>query len=174
MQTAEGPRALRGNRLRPHVRKSRAQPSESELPRQFVAYGIVGVAGTLVDVGVFWLLLRAGVWTPAAVTIAFFTATAMQFFFNRRWSFRAFHRPASVQAPEYAIITFINWLLAVAIVEIGVSKLHLSPLEAKVLSIPPTAIAGFVGNRYITFGAGIAETLRRARRARDKRQGGVR
>ncbi len=149
--------------------------SENEIPRQFVAYGVVGVAGTLLDVGLFWLLVRAGVWTPVAVTLAFFIATAAQFFVNRRWSFRAFHRPASVQAPEYAIITLVNWLLALAIVEIGIAWLHLSPLQAKALSIPPTAIAGFLGNRYLTFGAGIPATFRRhAGRTRARRRGGVR
>jgi putative flippase GtrA len=176
MRLAEGPRRLRQNPFRPQVRKSRSRPhSESEIPRQFVAYGVVGVAGTLLDVGLFWILVRAGLWTPAAVTLAFFTATAVQFFFNRHWSFRAFHRPASVQASEYAIITLVNWLLALAIVEMGVAWLHLSPLLAKALSIPPTAIAGFVGNRYLTFGAGISETFRRrAERTRGKRKGGVR
>lgn len=151
------------------------QPSRTELPRQFAAYGVVGVAGTLLDVGLFWLLVRAGLWTPAAVTVAFFTATALQFFLNRHWSFRAFHRPASVQATDYVIITLINWLLALAIVEIGVAWLHCTPILAKALSIPPTAIAGFLGNRYLTFGSGIGATLRRhAGSVRARRRGGVR
>lgn len=176
MRPREGPHRSRQNPLRPEVSTPTSRsPSQSELPRQFLAYGVVGVAGTLLDVGLFWLLVRAGVSTPAAVTLAFFTATAAQFYANRQWSFRAFHRPASVQAPEYAIITLVNWLLALAIVEIGIAGLHLSPLLAKVLSIPPTALAGFVGNRYLTFGAGIRETLRRrSGDARSKRRGGVR
>ena len=32
-------------------------------------------------------------------------------------------------------------------------------LVAKAASIPPTAIAGFVGNRYLTFGPGLRKTI---------------
>lgn len=145
------------------------------LQRQFVAYGVVGVAGTLIDVGLFWLLVRASVWTPAAVTLAFLTATAVQFFLNRHWSFRAFHRPAGIQAPEYAIVTIVTLLLTIAIVESAIAWVHVSPITAKALSIPPTAIVGFVANRHLTFGAGMRAALRRlALTIRSKGRGGVR
>lgn len=145
-----------------------------EMSRQFLAYGTVGAVGTLLDVALFWLLVHACAPTAAAVTLAFFAATAAQFFANRQWSFRAFHRAASVQAPEYVFITLVNWLLALAIVEFATLRLHFSPLEAKALSIPPTAILGFLANRYFTFGAGIRETLRRRLREESvKRRGGV-
>jgi putative flippase GtrA len=122
-----------------------------ELVRQVVAYGIVGVFGTLLDLGLFSALVRLGAYIPLAVTLAFFGATAAQFALNRQWSFRAYHRPAIVQAPIYAIVTFVNWLLALALVEIGIRYLHLSPIAAKAVSIPPTALIGFVANRYLTF-----------------------
>ena len=131
----------------------------SDVSRQFSAYAVVGVVGTLLDVGLFATFLRLGLSTWVAVTLAFFLATAMQFFFNRQWSFRAFHRPAIVQAPVYVILTIVNWLVALAIVEIGVATFHLDPLVAKAASIPPTAIAGFVGNRYLTFGPGLRKTI---------------
>lgn len=140
-----------------------------DVPRQFVAYAVVGVVGTLLDVGLFWTFLRLGVWTALAVTLAFFLATAVQFFLNRQWSFRAVHRPAIVQAPVYVIVTIVNWLIALAIVEIGTATFHLAPLVAKAISIPPTALAGFVGNRYLTFGPGMRQTVRAMKQTRAKR-----
>ena len=125
-----------------------------DISRQFTAYAIVGLAGTVLDLSLFACFVKLGVWTPLAVTAAFFVATAAQFVANRNWSFRALHRPAIAQAPVYAIVTFVNWLLAVAIVEAGVARLHLAPLIAKALSIPPTALLGFIANRYLTFGPG--------------------
>lgn len=127
----------------------------SDIPRQFTAYAIVGLGGTLLDLFLFWCLVKLAVWTSVAVTAAFFIATAAQFVANRNWSFRALHRPALAQAPVYAIVTFVNWLLALAIVETGVARFHLTPLAAKALSIPPVALAGFIANRYLTFGAGL-------------------
>ena len=136
-------------------RKPTAPPvtrTSREFMRQIVAYGIVGVFGTLLDVGLFSALVRLGAWVPLAVTLAFFGATAAQFVLNRQWSFRAFHRPAIAQAPVYAIVTFVNWLLALVLVEAGIQALHLSPIGAKAFSILPTALLGFVANRYLTFG----------------------
>lgn len=141
----------------------------SDVSRQFAAYAVVGVAGTLLDVGLFATFLRLGLRTPVAVTLAFFLATALQFFLNRQWSFRAFHRAAIVQAPVYAIVTIVNWLIALAIVEIGVATFHLDPLVAKAVSIPPTAIAGFLGNRYLTFGPGLRKTIGTITQTRRKR-----
>ena len=140
-----------------------------------MAYAVVGIIGTVLDVVAFWALARLGVWIPLAVTLAFFGATAAQFVFNRRWSFRAYHRPAIVQAPVYAIVTFVNWLLALVLVEAGIGLLHLSPIAAKIFSIPPTALVGFVANRYLTFGIGVQATFERfANRVRTKDRGGVR
>ncbi|MGA8535560.1 MAG: GtrA family protein [Candidatus Tumulicola sp.] len=146
-----------------------------EVVRQLTAYAVVGVIGTVLDVALFWVLVRLGVWIPLAVTLAFFGATAAQFVLNRHWSFRASHRPAIVQVPIYAIVTFVNLLLTLALVEAGIGLLHLSPIAAKVFSIPPTALVGFVANRYLTFGIGVRATFERlANHVRMKDRGGVR
>jgi putative flippase GtrA len=126
---------------------------KSELPRQFVRYGLVGIVGTLLDFALLWALLHVRVWSPLAVTAAYGLATGVQFFLNRHWSFRATSGAVIPQAGTYAVITVINWLVALVFVEAGTSVFHLAPLVAKALSIPPSAVVGFLGNRYVTFGA---------------------
>jgi putative flippase GtrA len=123
------------------------------LIRQFTLYAIVGVIGTLVDLALFWVLVRAGVSAAISVTVAYFVATAAQFFLNRQYSFQAFDRAVLHQMGLYAGVTIASWLVALVVVEAGISFFHLAPLAAKVLSIPPTAIVGFLGNRYLTFAA---------------------
>ena len=123
-----------------------------ELPRQFARYAVVGAFGTLLDVLLFWALIQLHVWTAVAVTAAFFLATAAQFFLNRHWSFRSFHRSVIVQAKTYTLVTIANWIVALLFVEAGTNLFHLSPLVAKALSIPPSGVLGFIANRYLTFG----------------------
>jgi putative flippase GtrA len=123
----------------------------------------VGAGATALDFGLFWLLVRAHVLVALAVTIAYFLATAAQFFVNRHWTFQAFDRAAGSQARTYAVIVLVSWLVAVGCVEFGVRWLGLSPLLAKAVSIPPSAIVGFAGNRYLTFGPGIRATWRSLR-----------
>lgn len=122
------------------------------LSRQALSYAAIGVTGTLLDVTLFGLLVRAGTWVPAAVTITFFLATALQFFLNRHWSFRATQQPASAQALPYAVVTLAAWLLTVLLVEMGTRLIHATPLVSKILSIPPVGMLSFIANRYWTFG----------------------
>jgi putative flippase GtrA len=134
--------------------------SPAELPRQVAFYVAVGVIGTAVDFAFFWLLLRLHAQPAVAVTVAFAIATALQFFLNRHWSFRAFHRSALRQAGAYGVVVVASWLVNLTFVEAGIGVFHLTPLFAKALAIAPSAVLGFVGNRYLTFGRGIRGTVR--------------
>ncbi|HTU81093.1 MAG TPA: GtrA family protein [Candidatus Acidoferrales bacterium] len=131
--------------------------------RELGAYAVVGVIGTALDFGFFWALIRLGTWTAVAVTLAFGGATAVQFFLNRHWTFRSFDRPALHQARTYLVVIVANWLVALVVVESGTRLLHLPPLVAKAISIPPSALMGYAGNRFLTFGGGIRSTYRRWR-----------
>jgi len=123
----------------------------------------VGVFGTLLDVASFWAFIRLG-WSPwLAVTAAYALATAAQFYLNRRYCFQAFDRYVLHQLGTYSLVTFAQWLLTVAIVELGIRAFRFDPLLAKIISIPPGAIAGFVGNRYLTFGPGLRAAVARMR-----------
>ena len=86
------------------------------------------------------------------MTVAFGTATAVQFFLNRKYSFAAFDRYVLHQMGTYFAVSVVQWLMAVSIVQVGVTFLHMAPLLAKAISVPPTAIAGFLANRTLTFG----------------------
>jgi putative flippase GtrA len=127
---------------------------------QFGRFAVVGVLGTVLDFALLWALLRAGVWQPAAVSIAYLTATAAQFVANRYYSFRSFDRAPIDQARTYAVVSAINWGVALAFVELGTAVFALPPLAAKAISIPPSVAVSFFGNRHLTFGAGIRATVR--------------
>jgi putative flippase GtrA len=71
---------------------------------QFGRFAVVGVLGTALDFALLWALLRTGLWQPAAVSIAYLTATAAQFVANRYYSFRAFDRAPIDQARTYAVV----------------------------------------------------------------------
>lgn len=128
---------------------------------QFGRFTVVGVLGTALDFALLWAFLRLRVWLPLAVSIAYLAATAAQFAANRHYTFRNFDRAALAQSRTYAVVCALNWLVAVAVVQIGTSIFALSPLVAKACSIPPSAALGFFGNRYLTFGPGVRGRLKR-------------
>jgi putative flippase GtrA len=133
---------------------------------QFGRFVVVGVLGTALDFALLWALLRVGMWSPLAVSIAYLAATVAQFVANRHYSFRSFDRPAGDQARTYAVVSAINWGVALAFVELGTSVFALPPLVAKAFSIPPSVAVSFFGNRHLTFGRGIRATLRDLTRRR--------
>jgi putative flippase GtrA len=133
---------------------------------QFGRFVVVGVLGTALDFALLWLLLRAGVWQPAAVSVAYLSATAAQFVANRYYSFRSFDRAPLDQARTYAVVSAINWGVALAFVELGTAVFALPPLAAKAMSIPPSVAVSFYGNRHLTFGGGIRATVRELFRRR--------
>ncbi|HVA32804.1 MAG TPA: GtrA family protein [Candidatus Baltobacteraceae bacterium] len=130
---------------------------------QFARFAVVGVLGTALDFALLWLLMRWRVWLPLAVSGAYVTATVAQFVANRHWAFRSFERSAIAQGRTYAVVSAVNWGVAVAVVQIGVLVWGLPPLAAKALSIPPSVAVSFFGNRYLTFGRGIRVALDRLR-----------
>ena len=127
---------------------------------QFGRFVVVCVLGTALDFALLWLLLRAGVWQPAAVSIAYLTATAAQFVANRYYGFRSFDRPPLDQARTYAVVSAMNWGVALAFVQLGTAVFALPPLVAKAISIPPSVAVSFFGNRHLTFGGGIRAAAR--------------
>lgn len=121
------------------------------ISRQFVRYAIIGAFGTALDFALLWMFLRIRSPIALAVTAAYALATLAQFFLNRSWTFQAYERPAAYQLPVYILVTFVNWLVALVFVEVGTRTFDLSPMIAKALSIPPSALVGFLGNRHLTF-----------------------
>jgi putative flippase GtrA len=126
---------------------------------QFGRFAVVGVLGTALDFALLWALLRLGIWQPLAVSAAYLAATAAQFVANRVYSFRAFDRAPVDQARTYAVVSAINWGVAVACVQLGTAAFGMPPLMAKAFSIPPSVAVSFFGNRHLTFGRGIRATL---------------
>jgi putative flippase GtrA len=136
------------------------------LTRQLVAYVAIGALATGLDVALFWAFVHVHAAVAVAVTLAFFMATAVQFFLNRHLAFAAFDRPAASQARTYVLVVVASWLVALGVVEAGVRLFGFAPLVSKAISIPPSALVGFLGSRYLAFGPGVRAALRAMRERR--------
>ena len=119
---------------------------------QIVRYCTVGTLAVALDVGLFRALLFFHGNPVVAAAIAYATVVLMHFTLNRAWSFRAFHRPAMVQAPRYGLVVGCTWLITIGVVAYCTSVLTLTPLQAKAAAIAVTLPIGFFGHKYITYG----------------------
>lgn len=125
-------------------------------------YYAVGALALGIDVTLFRGLIGASVPPVGAAALSYALAAGAHFLINRTWSFKAFDRSALSQARTYTAVLFVAWITTIAVVGFGTGVLHLSPLVSKALAIVVTLPMGFLGHRYLTFGAGVRAALRAA------------
>lgn len=117
-----------------------------------VLYTLVGGLNTIVDVGVFWMLV---VWLslpPAVANVISFSAGALNsFLLNNRFTFNqqtVEAGPAS-KALRFAIVTILMLILSTASVVLLLP--YLPVMVAKIMSTVLTLVVGFVLNRKFVF-----------------------
>lgn len=147
-------------------------------PRGLLPFLAVGVAGLVVDLGIVFLLERAGLPLAGARAVSLPVATLVTWLLNRRFTFRASGRKAHHEAARYAGVAFaaqsVNYVAALAIAAV----LHGAPrLAVLVLSLVPhlphaldmlaaftgaviATLFSYTGQRFFTFadaGRGAAQ-----------------
>jgi putative flippase GtrA len=124
---------------------------------QFARYLGIGVIATLVDWVIFYLLIvYAGVFYLLALATSYFASTALNFFMNRRYTFRNTYKRVHVQ---------LAFFIAIAIVGLGLNETivyglaHLLPggmtdaalMASRVIATLVVFLWNFALNKRITF-----------------------
>ncbi len=129
--------------------------------RQFAIYLVIGGIVLCIDLATLRLCLARGVILVVATTIAYFTGTASHFLLNRYVNFRRFERAIHDQARTFVAIVFFQWLVTLAVVALLVHY-GSPPLPARLVAVAVNLPAGFLANRYLTFGVGILPRMKGA------------
>ncbi|MGW5050738.1 GtrA family protein [Actinokineospora sp. NPDC004072] len=74
------------------------------LVQQLVRFVLVGGFCALVDFGVYWLLLQAGLWVHAAKALSFIAGTTTAYFLNRRFTFTGARTGGAAQVGGFALL----------------------------------------------------------------------
>lgn len=118
---------------------------------QFLKFGIVGVANTLLTFLVFTLLVKVfGVWYIAASAIGFFAGACNGFLLNRSWTFKG-HRGGSLAVLRWAVVQGLGLLADLGLIYLFVNEGGLSKLIGQALAIGLVVGATFYANRTWTF-----------------------
>ena len=118
------------------------------MSRQFAVFAVVGLATAVVDVGLFYLLVRSGTGTVVAATVSFVAALLLNFAlhlritFSTSWSSRSMWR--------YAVVVAFNYGVTLLMVKISESMLT-DPLPGKIASVPVVAAIGFLLSKHWVF-----------------------
>jgi putative flippase GtrA len=124
---------------------------------QFARYLGIGIVATLVDWTIFYLLIGyLGIFYLVALATSYFASTVLNFFLNKRYTFRNTYRRVHVQLALF---------VAVAIVGLGINEIivfslaHLIPggttevalMASRVIATLVVFLWNFALNKRLTF-----------------------
>jgi putative flippase GtrA len=118
---------------------------------QFVKFGIVGVANTLLTFAVYTLLLKGfGVWYLAASAIGFVVGTINSFLLNRRWTFRG-HVGDALTPVRWTVVQCCGLGINLGLLYVFVHQAQLDKLVAQACATAVVTVSTFFANRAWTF-----------------------
>lgn len=121
----------------------------------FIKYSVVGVSGTVIDVGLFALLIAT---TPlessttghvTAASLSFLAAVINNYVWNRRWTFRDRTSRVRTQFTKFFIVSCGGWLLNT--LSLLLFSLAISPVVAKLGASGVVLAYNYSANRSWTF-----------------------
>ncbi len=118
---------------------------------QLLRFGLVGVSGYVVNLGVFALLTQAlSLHHALAAVGAFCVAVLSNFYWNRHWTFRASNGHAGFQAIRFFTVSLaalaVNLLVLEALIGAGMTD-----LPSQAIAVATAMPFNFVGNKLWTF-----------------------
>lgn len=135
--------------------ESLLSPAQLRLVVQFTKFAIVGTSGTVVDFGVWNLLLWMDLHMYFSKAISFVLAVLNNFTWNRLWTFGDSERkdPAK-QLTQFAIVSTVGLVLNLSLVYIFIEYWHLWYNWANALATMLVLFWNFSANRLWTFREG--------------------
>lgn len=118
---------------------------------QLIKFGLVGVSGYLVNLGVFALFTgNLGVHHLIAAVAAFCVAVSSNFFWNRHWTFAAGHGHAGFQAARFFAVSVAALAINLVVLELLVGA-SMGELPAQAIAVAVAMPFNFLGNKLWAF-----------------------
>lgn len=118
---------------------------------QFIRYGFIGVAGLVIDFGIFYLFIKhLGIHYQIANVVAFLGSSSHNFVLNAFFNFKKKDR-LLVRYLKYLSIGITGVVASAIMLFVFVEIIGLIELVAKIITIGVVTVSQFVLNRRFTF-----------------------
>lgn len=136
--------------VRQRVRQGLRRPSSW---LQLIRFAVVGASGYVVNLAVFTLAVHgAALAYPVAATLAFLVAVSNNFFWHRRWTFRAHGGRARNQAGRFLVVSVSAFIAGLLMLTALIELLGMPEVPAQACAIVAVTPLSFVVNKLWTFG----------------------
>ncbi len=113
-------------------------------------FALVGGASALVDVLLVFVCLRIGAAYPTAVSIGYLISLLFNFLAHKFFTFQQ-RLWTKGEFVRYLCLAAFNYIFTITLVSIGVEVFKISPMIAKVGSLPIIAVEGYALGRIWVF-----------------------
>ena len=119
--------------------------------KQFLLYCMIGASGTLLDFGVFFLLVRAGVFGyQGANAISYASGTLLSFVLNARFNFRVSDK-IPLRLACFFGVAFLGWLISAGLLNLLIGHYDFNQYAAKLATLVVVVLVQYNLNRRLSF-----------------------
>jgi putative flippase GtrA len=127
----------------------------AELSRQFVGYLFTGGFATLVDVFVFSILVKSGMWYVLALCVSSFFGLTTNFLLTRRFVFGVYWKNALAQYGVFTVVALNGLLANLGLLQLLMNDLRWDATLARLVSAASVALINFVGHKLYSFSSNL-------------------
>jgi putative flippase GtrA len=118
---------------------------------QLVRFGVVGISGYVVNLGIYALALELGAHYRTAATIAWIVAVLNNFWWNRHWTFGAGEQHAGFQAMRFFVVSFVAFLVSLGLLTLLIETTSVAKVPAQAIATVAVTPLNFLGNKLWSF-----------------------
>lgn len=118
--------------------------------KRFIKFNAVGVINTLVDTGVYSLLVFFGLDVVIAQVISYCAGVLNSYIFNSLWTFRD-KQTSTKKILLFILVNLISLAAALGVISLCTEQFGMDKYIAKLVSLPFSLLINFVGSRFLVF-----------------------
>ncbi len=124
----------------------------ARIVQQLGGYIFTGGTATIVDVLVFSMLIKSGLWYVFALCISYFLGLTTNFWLSRRFVFGIYWRNWLIQYTVFATVALNSLLANLGLLQLLVNDLRWDATFARLVSAGCVALLSFAGHKMYSFG----------------------
>ena len=117
---------------------------------QLAKFSAVGATGYVVNLVVYWLLLKAGLHYLPAAACSFCVAVTNNYLWNRQWTFRGQRGHLAYQGMRFFVVSLLALAANLVILDVLI-RLGMGKFVAQAIAIVLVMPVNFVGNKLWSF-----------------------
>lgn len=119
--------------------------------KEFGSYLFTGGAATIVDVLIFSILTRSGLWYVSALCISYFLGLTTNFLLSRSFVFKVYWKNWLAQYTVFATVAINSLLANLGLLQLLINDLDWDATPARLVSAACVALLSFTGHKLYSF-----------------------